>query len=85
MTKVKHFLVALNFYCNSVFLVSNFTWLICFSIVSFLYPRWMSLAVSFFSIPSKCCLVELVLRYLFASPFAMANLVAGGWYEEACT
>ena len=45
----------------------------------------MSLVVSIFSIPSKCCLVELVLRYLFASPFAIANFVAGGWYEEACT
>ena len=29
--------------------------------------------------------VEFVLRKRLASPFAMAFLVAGGWYDEACT
>ena len=30
-------------------------------------------------------LSELVLRYLFVSPFMIAFLVAFGWYDSACT
>ena len=53
----------------------SLTWLILWSC---LYPLCLSLCISLSVIDLKLVLLELVLRYLFVSPLAIALMVEGG-------
>ena len=44
-----------------------------------LYPLCLSLCINLSVTDLKLASFELVLRYLFVSPFAIALMVAGGW------
>ena len=58
--------------------------LICFIILSYLYPHCVSLLASLRVIFLNSFGSELVHKYLLVVPLVMAFTIVGGWYEVAC-
>ena len=81
--KISFLVVGFIFFCRVCGRSVNLTSFIWLSISFCLYPLCLWTRCIFIWL--KLFLTELVLRYLFVSPFMVAFLVAFGWYDSACT
>ena len=76
------FCLIVLFWIRPVFRWLNLMELICFIILSYLYPCWVSLLASLRVIFLNS--FGLVRKYLLVVPLVMAFTIVGGWYEVAC-
>ena len=75
---VVYMIYVLTFLFRASFLSLNGISLICLITLFGLYPLCLSLCINLRVIELKLVSFELVLRYLFVSPLAIALMVAGG-------